>query len=342
VYLFSPKGDVFAFPRDATPLDFAYRIHTDLGHRCSGARVNGRLVPIRTRLRTGDVVEILTSTSRRPSRDWLNFVVTTKAKTRIRHWLNTQQTDQAIEVGRKLIDRELSRLRQSSREFFASDSLAELLREQGLGRVEDLLAKIGFGKATVQQVLERVLPEVEDETPKPTPGRLRRAFERLVDSRATGPVLVKGENDVLFVLAQCCRPVPGDEIVGYVTRGRGISVHATDCPNVRNLLYNPEREIDVAWAADRVDLYSVSLILATEDRQGMLARLTDTIARQDTNIRQIEADTDRPGRGNIVVVVDVRDRAHLERVRQALRDLPGVLDVNRKMTGAIARPQSAP
>ena len=156
------------------------------------------------------------------------------------------------------------------------------------------------------------------------------------------PVLVKGENDVLFVLAQCCRPVPGDEIVGYVTRGRGISVHATDCPNVRNLLYNPEREIDVAWAADRVDLYSVSLILATEDRQGMLARLTDTIARQDTNIRQIEADTDRPGRGNIVVVVDVRDRAHLERVRQALRDLPGVLDVNRKMTGAIARPQSAP
>jgi GTP pyrophosphokinase len=342
VYLFSPKGDVFAFPRGATPLDFAYRIHTDLGHRCSGARVNGRLVPIRTPLRTGDVVEILTSVGRHPSRDWLSFVVTTKAKTRIRHWLNAQQTDQAIEVGRKMIDRELVRLRQSSREFYASERLAEHLREQGLARVEDLLARIGFGKATAQQVIEQVVPEEEIATPRPEPGRLRRAFERLVEGRAAGPVLVKGENDVLFVLAQCCRPVPGDEIVGYVTRGRGISVHATDCPNVRNLLYNPEREIEVAWATDRADLYSVSLVLETEDRQGMLARLTDAIARLDTNIRQIEADTDRPGRGNIVVVVEVRDRTHLERVRQVLRDLPGVLDVNRRMTGtATTRPQAS-
>jgi GTP diphosphokinase / guanosine-3',5'-bis(diphosphate) 3'-diphosphatase len=334
VYLFTPKGDVFAFPRGATPLDFAYRIHTDLGHRCTGARVNGRLMPIRTPLRTGDVVEILTSPHRRPSRDWLNLVVTTKAKTKIRHWLNAQQSEQAIEVGRKLIDRELQRLRLSSREFYGSDKLAALVQEQGLARVDDLLARLGFGKATVQQVIERVVPAEQIATPKPEPGRLRRAFERLVDGRATGPVLVKGENDVLFVLAQCCRPVPGDEIVGYVTRGRGISVHGTDCPNVRNLLYNPEREIEVAWAAERNDLYSVSLVLQTEDRQGMLARLTDAIARLDTNIRQIEADTDRPGRGNIVVVVDVRDRAHLERVRHALRNLPGVLDVNRKMTGA--------
>jgi guanosine-3',5'-bis(diphosphate) 3'-pyrophosphohydrolase len=338
VYLFTPKGDVFAFPRGATPLDFAYRIHTDLGHRCTGARVNGRLVPIRTPLRTGDVVEILTSPHRRPSRDWLNLVVTSKAKTKIRHWLNAQQSEQAIEVGRKLIDRELQRLRLSSREFYASEKLAGLVQEQGLARVEDLLARLGFGKATVQQVIERVVPPEQITTPKPEPGRLRRAFERLVEGRSTGPVLVKGENDVLFVLAQCCRPVPGDEIVGYVTRGRGISVHGTDCPNVRNLLYNPEREIEVAWASERNDLYSVSLVLQTEDRQGMLARLTDAIARLDTNIRQIEADTDRPGRGNIVVVVDVRDRAHLERVRQALRDLPGVLDVNRKMTGAAARP----
>jgi nitrate reductase NapAB chaperone NapD len=139
------------------------------------------------------------------------------------------------------------------------------------------------------------------------------------------------------VLAQCCRPVPGEEIVGYITRGRGISVHSVDCPNVRNLLYNPEREIEVAWAGERDDLYSVSLVLETEDRHGMLARLTDAIARLDTNIRQIEADTERPGRGNIIVVVDVRDRAHLERVRQALRNLPGVLEVSRRMTGAGSR-----
>jgi len=340
VYLFSPKGDVFAFPRGATPLDFAYRIHTDLGHHCTGARVNGRLVPLRTPLRTGDVIEILTNSSRRPSRDWLNIVVTSKAKTKIRHWLNAQQTEQATEVGRKMLDRELQRLRLPAREVLASERLKHFLGEQGLARPDDLLARIGYGKATVQQVLDRVLTPEQLSTIRPEPSRLRKAFEMLVERRSTGPVLVNGENDVLFVLAQCCRPVPGDEIVGYVTRGRGISVHSIDCPNVRNLLYNPDREIEVAWASDRTDFYSVSLVLETEDRQGMLARLTDAIARLDTNIRQIEADTDRPGRGYIVVVVDVRDRAHLERVRQALRNLPGVLDVTRRMTGAASRSES--
>jgi GTP pyrophosphokinase len=337
VYLFSPKGDVFSLPRDATPLDFAYRIHTDLGNQCSGARVNGRLVPLRTALKTGDVVEILTNATRRPSRDWLSFVVTSKAKTKIRHWLNVQQTEQAIEVGRRMLDKELQRLRHSSKEVLASDRFGKLLGEMGLARPEDLLARIGYGKATVAQVLERALSEEDLAKPRPEPGRIRRVLDRIVDGRRAGPVKVKGENDVLFVLAQCCRPVPGEEIVGYVTRGRGISVHSVDCPNVRNLLYNPEREIEVAWADERTDLYAVSLVLETEDRHGMLARLTDAIAKLDTNIRQIEADTDRPGRGNIVVVVDVRDRAHLERVRQALRNLPGVLEVTRRMTGAGSR-----
>ena len=337
VYLFSPKGDVFAFPRGATPLDFAYRIHTDLGHHCNGARVNGRLVPLRTPLRTGDVVEISTHATRRPSRDWLNLVITSKAKTKIRQWLNAQQAEQATEVGRKMLEKELSRLRVGAKELYSSARFRDYLQEQGLVRPEDLLARVGYGKATVAHVLESVLAPEQISTPPAEPGRLRRAFQRLVEGRVGGPVLVRGENDVLFVLAQCCRPVPGDEIVGYVTRGRGISVHAVDCPNVRNLLYNPEREIEVAWASERKELYSVSLVLSTEDRQGMLARLTDVIAKLDTNIRQIEADTERPGRGNIVVVVEVRDRAHLEKVRNALRDLPGVLEVRRQMTGTGAR-----
>jgi GTP pyrophosphokinase len=223
----------------------------------------------------------------------------------------------------------------------ASERFKKLLGEMGLARPEDLLARIGYGKATVAQVIERALTEEELAKPRPEPGRIRRALDRIVDGRRAGPVRVKGENDVLFVLAQCCRPVPGEEIVGYVTRGRGISVHSVDCPNVRNLLYNPEREIEVAWADERTDFYAVSLVLETEDRHGMLARLTDAIAKLDTNIRQIEADTDRPGRGNIVVVVDVRDRAHLERVRQALRNLPGVLEVTRRMTGAGGRAEAA-
>ena len=151
---------------------------------------------------------------------------------------------------------------------------------------------------------------------------------------AGGPIRVRGEGDLLVVLAKCCRPVPGEEIVGYVTRGRGISVHSVDCPNVKNLLYNPEREIEVAWADGPQGIYPVSLLILTEDRRGMLARLTEAIAKLDTNIRQIEADTEHPGRGNIEVVLDVRDRAHLERVRQVLRNLPGVLDVYRRMPGS--------
>jgi guanosine-3',5'-bis(diphosphate) 3'-pyrophosphohydrolase len=337
VYVFSPKGEVFAFPRDATPLDFAYRIHTDLGHQCTGARVNGRLVPLRTALRTGDVVEILTAAGRKPSRDWLSFVVTSKAKTKIRHWLNAHQTEQAIEVGRRLLEKELQRFRVSLRELLASPRLKALVQEQGLARPEDLLARLGYGKASAQQIVERTLAPEQLTSPPPEPGRLRRAINRLVDGPRAGPVLVRGEGDLLVVIAGCCRPVPGDEIVGYVTRGRGISVHSVDCPNVRNLLYNPEREIEVAWAEERGGLYPVTLTIETEDRHGMLARLTDAIAKLDTNIRQIEADTERPGRGNIAIVVDVRDRAHLERVRQSLGNLPGVLEVGRRMSGPGGR-----
>ncbi len=337
VYVFSPKGDVFSLPRDATPLDFAYRIHTDLGHHCTGARVNGRLVPLRTPLRTGDVVEISTSPSRRPSRDWLGFVVTSKAKTRIRHWINTQQTEQAIEVGRRLFEKELQRFRVSPKEVLGGERFKALLHELGLARPEDLLARLGYGKASAAQIVARALAPEQVSSPPAEPGRLRRVFDRLVDGAPAGPVLVRGEGDLLVVLASCCKPVPGEEIVGYVTRGRGISVHSVDCPNVKNLLYNPEREIEVAWAEEKGGLYAVALVLETEDRHGMLAKLTEAIAKLDTNIRQIEADTQRPGRGNIELVVDVHDRAHLDRVRQALRSLPGVLEVNRRMSGSSSR-----
>lgn len=335
VYAFSPKGDVFALPRGATPLDFAYRIHTDLGHHCAGARVNGRLVPLRTVLRTGDVVEILTHASRHPSRDWLSWVVTPKAKTRIRQWINIQQTEEAIQVGRKLLEKELQRFRLSPRSVYEGERFRGLLSDEGMSKPEDLLARLGYGKLAVHQVLERLLSVEQLASPPPGPGRIRQALSRLVPGRsAGGPIRVRGEGDLLVVLAKCCRPVPGEEIVGYVTRGRGISVHSVDCPNVKNLLYNPEREIEVAWADGPQGIYPVSLLILTEDRRGMLARLTEAIAKLDTNIRQIEADTEHPGRGNIEVVLDVRDRAHLERVRQVLRNLPGVLDVFRRMPGS--------
>jgi GTP pyrophosphokinase len=335
VYAFSPKGDVFALPRGATPLDFAYRIHSDLGHHCAGARVNGRLMPLRTVLRTGDVVEVLTHASRHPSRDWLSWVATPKAKTRIRQWINMQQTAEAIQVGRRMLEKELHRFRIPLRGVWEDERLRSLLSDEGLARPDDLLARIGYGKVSVHQVLERLLTREQLDSPPAAPGRLRQAFDRLVPGRdAGGPIRVRGQGDLLVVLAKCCRPVPGEEIVGYVTRGRGVSVHSVDCPNVRNLLYNPEREIEVAWAGGGEGVYPVSLFIRTEDRRGMLAKLTEAIAKLDTNIRQIEADTENPGRGHIEVVLDVRDSAHLEKVRRALRGQPGVLDVSRRLPGS--------
>ncbi len=333
VYVFSPKGDVLAFPRDAMPLDFAYRIHTDLGHRCTGARVNGRLVPLRTQLKTGDIVEILTSPNRVPSRDWLSLVVTSRAKHKIRHWLNTQQTAQATELGQRMLERELRRYRLSPKKVIESSEFRKLMEAEGLSRPEDLYGRLGYGKATVGQVMAALLPQDKLQEPPKPPGPIRKAIDRVLAGGSQGPIAVRGYGDLLAVPAKCCRPVPGDEIVGYITRGRGVSVHSVDCPNVKNLLYNAEREIEVAWASQDKGLYPVSLLIETEDRPGMLARLTEAIARFEANIRQIEADTARPGRGSIEVVIEVSNRAHFERIRQAVRNLPGVLEVTRRMAG---------
>ncbi|HRU09596.1 MAG TPA: bifunctional (p)ppGpp synthetase/guanosine-3',5'-bis(diphosphate) 3'-pyrophosphohydrolase [Thermoanaerobaculia bacterium] len=336
VYVLSPKGDVLAFPRGATPLDFAYRIHTDLGHRCSGARVNGRLVPLRTQLRNGDIVEIISSASRHPSRDWLNLVVTSRAKSKIRQWLNTQQVQQATELGRRLLEKELRRYKESPKKVYEGAKMKAYLVSEGLARPEDLFARIGFGKLMIRQVLAGLLTPEQLATEPERPGMLREAVGRLLP-RSDGPISVRGHGDLMAVLAKCCNPLPGEEIVGYVTRGRGVSVHAADCPNVRNLLYNPEREIEVEWARQKDSVYAVSLTIETEDRPGILARLTEVIAKAGSNIREIEADTARPGRGRIEVLVEVRDRRHLDEIRRNLRSIAGVLAVNRQMTGPAAR-----
>jgi GTP pyrophosphokinase len=333
VYVFTPKGDALSFPRGATPLDFAYRVHTELGHHCVGARINGKLVPLRSELRNGDMVEIVTSANRYPSRDWLNFVKTSRAKSKIRNWLNTEQNKRSMEIGRRLVERELKRYPVNMKKLLETDELGRYLEGEGISRPEDLFSKIGFGKLQARQVLRRVLGEEQGDEEEP--GRIRQAVNRILPF-GTSPIEVTGQGDLLAYLAKCCSPLPGDEIVGYVTRGRGVSVHSVDCPNVRKLIYNPEREIEVTWARAGGGRYTVVLEIRTEDRPGMLARLTDVIARVDSDIRQIEADTKEAGRGLISVVVEVKNRRHLDKLRQALRGVDGVLDVNRKLgaTGA--------
>lgn len=340
VYLFTPKGEVLSFPRGVTPIDFAYKIHTDLGHQCSGARVNGRLVPLRTQLHNGDMVEILTNPSRHPSRDWLNFVATTRAKSKIRHWLNTQQKRRAVEIGRRLVEKEFRKYRLSPKKVFEGEALQLFLKEEGMANLDDLLSRLGFGKLQPRQVVERLAPEEVGAEPAEEPGRLRQAVTRLLPGgRGEGPIMVKGHGDLLAYMAKCCSPLPGEKIIGYITRGRGVSVHSVDCPNVKNLLYNPEREIEVRWAKELDEVFAATLFIETEDQKGMLAKLTQVVAEFKSNITNIGARTTETGHGLIEMKLEVRDRKHLLKILQGLRKTPGVLRVHRQMasTGPVRK-----
>jgi GTP pyrophosphokinase len=336
VYVFTPKGEVYSFPRDATPLDFAYRVHTDLGHHCAGARVNGKLVPLRTPLANGDMVEVLTNPARNPSRDWLNLVTTSRAKSKIRQWLNTQQKQRATEIGRRMFDKEFRKYGLSLRKVTDGHDFKTYLQAEGLAKIDDLYSRIGFGKTEPRSVLERVVGlEKLAESPAEKPGRLRQAVSKILPFGATtSPLTIKGYGDMLAYLAKCCNPLPGEDIVGYITRGRGVSVHRVDCPNVENLLYNPEREIEVKWEQGKNEVYQVSLLIEVEDQQGMLARLTEAITRAGSNITSIEADThSETGRGTISVVCQLRDRKQLDKLLREVRAISGVLRVDRRTTG---------
>ncbi len=343
VYAFTPKGEVLSFPRGATPLDFAYKVHTDLGHHCAGARVNGKLVPLRTPLQNGDIVEILTNPARNPSRDWLNFVATSRAKSKIRQWLNTEQKQRAVEIGRRVLDRELKKYNVSARKVLEAPELAAYMKEEGIGKLEDLYSRLGFGKLEPRPLLLRVLGEERLGEPAAAekPGLLRQAVSKILPFGG-GPIAVKGQGDMLAYLAKCCSPLPGEEIVGYVTRGRGVSVHSVDCQNVKNLLYNPEREIEVEWARQRDDVYQVSLTIETADQPGVLARLADAIARAGSNITQIEAETRETGKGLMQVVVELKNRKHLDKLLREVRAVAGVRRVDRRMTGGTPRAEALP
>ncbi|MCG8458686.1 MAG: bifunctional (p)ppGpp synthetase/guanosine-3',5'-bis(diphosphate) 3'-pyrophosphohydrolase [Holophagales bacterium] len=336
VYVFTPKGDVFSFPRGATPLDFAYRIHTDVGHRCSGARVNGKLVPLKTPLQNGDMVEVLTSTQRKPSRDWLNQVVTSRARSKIRHFLNIEQKEEAQAVGRRILEREIRRLQLSPKKVLEGERLEQYLQREGLSRLEDLYQRVAYGRTPFKQVLDALVQPEELPEAETAPNRLRRAVGRLLPGGT--PLVIKGHGDLMATLAKCCRPVPGDELAGYVTRGRGITVHTQDCPNLEKLSYDKDRLIEVEWArqTSQKHVFAVSLLIETEDKKGMLASLTEVIAREGSNIRQFEADTET-GRGLIGVVVEVQNRRHLDRMNRAIESIPGVIRVSRRKSGRSER-----
>jgi GTP pyrophosphokinase len=329
VYTFTPKGKVVILPREATPVDFAYAIHTEVGHTCVGARVNGRMSPLRTRLRSGDIVEIVTQAGHKPSRDWLTFVKSSRARNKIRHWLNVHQRERAIEIGRKLIEKEARKYRVALKGV-EEKQFEQVASDYGLGRPEDLLAGIGYGKFPARQVLARLVPATAEPLEAPAeekPGAFTSVMRRVFGGDS-GAIKVKGQGDLLVYRARCCNPIRGEEIVGYVTRGKGVAVHARSCPNVTNLLYEPERRIDVEWAREGAAAYPVKLTVFCDDRPGMLKQITAIISDENTNIRNIEARTAN-SQATIDIVLDIDDLKHLERLITALRQVAGIRDVQR-------------
>jgi GTP pyrophosphokinase len=331
VYTFTPKGEVFAFPRGATPIDFAYRVHTDVGHRCVGARVNGKLVPLRTPLHSGDIVEIVTAPSQTPSRDWLSSAVTSRARHKIRHFIHEQEKLQAVELGRRLLERELKKFKRTIKKLDSDGSFSRELPHWGYSKPEDLFAAIGYGKLAPRNALERFVPA--EELARPEAERKESAVSRVVRKIlpfGVPDIVVVGHNDLRAALAKCCNPVPGEKIIGYITRGRGVSVHSQSCPNVKNLLYDPGRQIDVAWAGEKKSAYAIELEVVTEDRPGLLADVTHAIAGEGSNIRRIEARVDETGEAFVAVSLETSDLRQLEKIVSRIRAVNGVRDVVRK------------
>jgi GTP pyrophosphokinase len=332
VYTFTPKGKVVVLPRESTPIDFAYSIHTEVGHSCVGAKVNGRMVPLRHRLHSGDIVEIMTQPGHKPSRDWLAAVKSSRARNKIKHWLNLHQRERAIEIGRKLIEKEARKYRVALKEI-KDEELLKIASDYGLGRADDLMAGIGYGKYSARQVLGRLAPAgtqpaLEGEEEKT--GGISSVVRRVFGGDHNNAIRVKGHDDLLVYRARCCNPIRGEAVVGYVTRGKGVAVHAVNCPNVVNLMYEPERRIDVEWARDEETpaSYPVKLTVFCDDRFGMLKQIAGVIGDAKTNIRNIEAHSNH-GQASVDAVLDVADLQHLELIIGGLRKIPGVHDVQR-------------
>jgi GTP pyrophosphokinase len=327
VYIFTPRGEVKGLPRGATPVDFAYAIHTDVGHKCVGARVNGKMVPLRTRLKNGDIVEIVTAAGHGPSRDWLNFVATSRARQKIRHFVQAEEKARSIELGRRIFEKESRRFNLNPKTLLEGQAFIKLADEYG--KADELLAAIGYGKLAARTVLAKLVPQDQLQE-RPPEGRVASVVRRVLRS-GEDRIKVNGFDDLMVFRARCCNPIRGEKIVGYISRGKGVSVHSASCPNVINLLYDPERRIDVEWddKGGTEARYTVRLTMQVEDRKGILADVSAKVADINTNIRSVEATTDEDHRGRIDMTVEINDLKHLEKVIKSLRRVDGVLGVER-------------
>jgi guanosine-3',5'-bis(diphosphate) 3'-pyrophosphohydrolase len=330
VYAFTPKGRVLELPRGATPVDFAYTVHTEIGHQCVGAKVNGQMVALRHEIVNGDVVEIITQKGHKPSRDWLSFVKSSHARTKIKHWINVQERQEATEMGIRLLEKEARQFGRSLKKIPEAD-LLKVASDSGLSKLDDLYAAVGFGKYSARQILTRVLGEPEKGTQTDTEESaptLVKTVKRMLGF-GEAPLVVKGHGDLLVYRAKCCNPIPGDDIIGYITRGRGVAVHTRACPNVQNLLYQTERRIAVEWGGEGdAAKFLVQLLIRSKDRAGLLAEITAVISNAGCNIHNLESRPDRLN-AQVDVNLEIVDRRQLESILVAIRKIQGVYGVER-------------
>ncbi|MBI4804784.1 MAG: bifunctional (p)ppGpp synthetase/guanosine-3',5'-bis(diphosphate) 3'-pyrophosphohydrolase [Desulfovibrio sp.] len=330
VYVFTPKGEVREMPEGATPVDFAYAIHTEVGSHCSGAKVNGKLVPLSTPLKNGDTVEIITDKHRNPSKDWLKFVKTAKARTRIKHWVKTQEREEAISLGKELFEKEGRKLGVGVQRLIKENALAPVLAEYNFPSMEELYVAIGYSKLTPRRVLKAFLP-------KPDPGKVESAAEaqaaqvaqaaEVAKGKAGESIRIKGVDNVLVSFAGCCTPLPGEPVVGYISRGRGVIVHTHDCPNLGRL--EPERLLQVSWEGQEDTPYPAKIAILTHNKKGVLAKISAILADDEVNIDSGTFNSLVDGRTEIVMTVEVKDSSHLYRTIEHIQKLPEVIEVKR-------------
>ena len=333
VYVFTPKGKILVLPRDATPIDFAYSIHEEIGNHMVGCKINSKMMPIITKLQSGDIVEIMTSDSQKgPSRDWLKFIKTTKAKSKIQSWFKKEQRSENIEKGKDLIDKEIKRIGISHDELFKQDYINAALDRYKFKNLEDMYASVGFGAISQVKIISRMLEEYRKSHKEEN---IEQKIEELTSKRKTVKpsstgVVVKGIDNCLVKLSKCCNPVPGDNIIGYITKGRGVSVHRTDCVNVKDLLKEEDRIIDVYWYTEKAASYNVDITVYANDRSGLLADVIQVLSNLKTKLMGLNSKATKEHIATIEITIEVENIEELNKVLKELRKVDSVYEVTRK------------
>lgn len=333
VYVFTPKGKILVLPRDATPIDFAYSIHEEIGNHMVGCKINSKMMPIITKLQSGDIVEIMTSDSQKgPSRDWLKFIKTTKAKSKIQSWFKKEQRSENIEKGKDLIEKEIKRIGISHDELFKQDYVNAALDRYKFKNLEDMYASVGFGAISQVKIISRMLEEYRKSHKEEN---IEQKIEELTSKRKTVKpsstgVVVKGIDNCLVKLSKCCNPVPGDNIIGYITKGRGVSVHRTDCVNVKDLLKEEDRIIDVYWYTEKAASYNVDITVFANDRSGLLADVIQVLSNLKTKLMGLNSKATKEHIATIEITIEVENIEELNKVLKELRKVDSVYEVTRK------------